>query len=92
MKQLIDLNKPTQATLLPELEVFILNDGYSARIIKGSVCIVQYKHPNKPMLQFDNLGKMNKEMQKKYKLFLNMYLRGGFNFLEQLRSQLKKVA
>ena len=89
---LIELKKPNKTSLLPEFEVFILNDGYSSRIIKGSVCIAQYKHPNKPMLQFENTGKMNKAMKEKYKLFLNMYFQKGVDFIEQLRSQLKKVA
>lgn len=55
---LIELKKPNKTSLLPEFEAFILNDGYSSRIIKGSVCIAQYKHPSKPMLQFENTGKM----------------------------------
>ena len=92
LMSLIELKKPNKASLLPEFEAFILNDGYSSRIIKGSVCIAQYKHPSKPMLQFENTGKMNKAMKEKYKLFLNMYFQKGVNFIEQLRSQLKKVA
>ena len=72
--------------LIPALAVFIVNDAYKASISKSKK-VIAYTKPCKPTLTIDHRGEMNEAMQKRYVLFLKIWLKFGKDFIQRLKAQ-----
>lgn len=72
--------------LIPVFTIFNANDEYHCVInkIQGEAVFTK---PNKPSLKIDGLGKMNEVAQKRFKLFLELWLRHGKDFVVHLKAQ-----
>lgn len=72
--------------LIPLLAVFIANDDYKCLVDKFEGTVV-FTKPKKPSLKIDNKGNLNKEAQKKYELFLKLWLKHGKGFILRLKAK-----
>ena len=72
--------------LIPVFTIFNANDEYHCVInkIQGEAVFTK---PNKPSLKIDGLGKMNEAAQKRFELFLKLWLKNGKDFVLRLRAQ-----
>ncbi|CAM2994997.1 hypothetical protein [Acinetobacter celticus] len=72
--------------LIPAFTMFIASDGYQC-VIKKIIGEATFTKANKPGLKIDKLGKMNEAAQKRYELFLKLWLKNGKDFVLRLRAQ-----
>ncbi|OTG81840.1 hypothetical protein B9T31_15065 [Acinetobacter sp. ANC 4558] len=78
------MNIPSK--LQPLFAVFVANDDYKYSINKLQGEVV-FTKPKKPSLKIDSHGNLNKEAQKKYEVFLNLWLRHGKDFILRLKAK-----
>ena len=72
--------------LIPVFTMFIASDGYQC-VINKIIGEATFTKANKPGLKIDKLGKMNEATQKRYELFLKLWLKNGKDFVLRLRAQ-----
>lgn len=72
--------------LIPAFTMFVANDGYQC-VINRIIGEAVFTKANKPGLKIDRLGKMNEAAQKRYELFLRMWLKNGKEFVLRLQAQ-----
>lgn len=72
--------------LIPVFTIFNARDDYHCVInkIQGERIFTK---PNRPSLKIDGLGKMNEAAQKRFKFFLDLWLRYGKDFIVRLKAQ-----
>lgn len=72
--------------LIGPFTMFVINDDYKCNVNKfhGEIVFTKTK---KPSLKIDRLGNMNEAMQKRYELFLRMWLIHGKKFMIRLKAQ-----
>ena len=67
--------------ILACFEIWLIKGGFKGKRTQTSV---QYFNA-KQRLEMDYTGRMNKAMERKYVLFLKLYLNNGKEFLESLK-------
>ncbi|WP_374663862.1 hypothetical protein [Acinetobacter sp.] len=72
--------------LILAFTMFVANDGYQC-VINKIIGEAVFTKANKPGLKIDRLGKMNEAAQKRYELFLRMWLKNGKEFILRLQAQ-----
>ena len=72
--------------LIPVFTIFNASDGYQC-VINKIIGEATFTKANKPGLKIDKLGKMNEAAQKRYELFLKLWLKNGKDFVLRLRAQ-----
>ena len=72
--------------LIPAFTMFIASDGHQC-VINKIIGESTFTKANKPGLKIDKLGKMNEAAQKRYELFLKLWLKNGKDFVLRLRAQ-----
>ena len=72
--------------LIPAFTMFIASDGYQC-VINKIIGESTFTKANKPGLKIDKLGKMNEAAQKRFELFLKLWLKNGKDFVLRLRAQ-----
>ncbi len=72
--------------LIPAFTMFVTNDGYQC-VINKIIGEAVFTKANKPGLKIDNLGSMNEAAQKRYELFLKLWLKNGKEFVLRLQAQ-----
>ncbi|AXY56838.1 hypothetical protein CDG60_09850 [Acinetobacter chinensis] len=74
------------AQLIPAFTMFIATDGYKC-VINKIVGEAVFTKANKPGLKIDRFGNMNEPAQKRYELFLKLWLKNGKAFVLRLQAQ-----
>ena len=73
-------------SLVPAFTMFLASDGYQC-VINKIVGEAVFTKANKPGLKIDNAGNMNGAAQKRYELFLKLWLKNGKEFILRLQTQ-----
>ena len=79
------MKKMPQTMAIP-FEVYLLNKGCKANFIRH-LALFQYWRKGEKTMEINAFGEMNKPMREAYKAFLNLYLKNGRVFIENLRKQ-----
>ena len=72
--------------LVPVFTMFNANDEYRC-VINKIQGVAIFTKANKPSLKVDRLGQMNEAAQKRFKLFLELWLKHGKDFVLRLKAQ-----
>ena len=72
--------------LIPAFTMFVANDDYQC-VINKIIGEATFTKANKPGLRIDRLGNMNEAAQKRFELFLKLWLKNGKEFVLRLQAQ-----
>ena len=72
--------------LIPAFTMFVANDDYQC-VINKIIGEATFTKANKPGLKIDRLGNMNEAAQKRFELFLKLWLKNGKEFVLRLQAQ-----
>ena len=72
--------------IIPAFTMFVASDGYQC-VINKIIGEANFTKANQPSLKIDGLGNMNKAAQKRYELFLRLWLKNGKDFVLRFQAQ-----
>ena len=72
--------------LIPVFTIFNANDDYLCMVNRGKGVAI-FTKANKPSLKVYRLVQMNEAAQKRFKLFLELWLKHGKDFVLRLKAQ-----